>query len=177
MEQHTTHSPDFWQALDTLIATSELVLDRPRGTAHPRYPKFRYPYDYGYLAGTRSGDGDGIDVWIGSLPERSVAGVIYTVDLLKRDAEMKLLLGCTQEDAEAIVALHAREPIGHAGVQAVLSYRCLARQGSGMPEPCAIPLAPTRYGALANEAGPVEDPEPGAIWLAARNLSRGTSTG
>src|SRR5579872_4585496 len=108
MEQHTAPSPDFWQALDTLVASSKLVLDRPRGTAHPRYPEFRYPYDYGYLAETRSGDGHGIDVWIGSLPERTITGVIYTVDLHKRDAEMKLLLGCMQEEAEAIVALHAR---------------------------------------------------------------------
>lgn len=106
MEQHTAPSTGFWQALDTLVATSQLVLDRPRGTAHPRYPEFRYPYDYGYLAETRSGDGDGIDVWIGSLPERTITGLVYTVDLLKRDAEMKLLLGCTQEESEAIAALH-----------------------------------------------------------------------
>lgn len=108
MEYQSAHARDFWQALDTLVATSELVLDRPRGTPHPRYPDFTYPYDYGYLAGTRSGDGQGIDAWIGSLPERSVTGIIYTVDLHKRDAEIKLLLGCTPEEADAIAAIHAR---------------------------------------------------------------------
>lgn len=107
MEQHTAPSPDFWQALDTLVVTSQLVLDRPRGAPHPRYPEFRYPYDYGYLAGTRSSDGHGIDVWIGGLPERTITGIVYTVDLLKRDAEIKLLLGCTQMESEAIAALHA----------------------------------------------------------------------
>lgn len=108
MEHHAAPSPDFWQALDTLVAASKLVLDRPRGTAHPRYTEFTYPYDYGYLAGTRSGDGHGIDVWVGSLPERTITGVVATVDLLKRDVEIKLLLGCTSAESEAIAALHAR---------------------------------------------------------------------
>jgi inorganic pyrophosphatase len=40
---------DFWQALDSLISMSEIVIDRPRGTTHPRYPDFIYPLDYGYL--------------------------------------------------------------------------------------------------------------------------------
>lgn len=99
---------DFWQALDALVAGSTVVLDRPRGTAHPRYPDDVYPYDYGYLDGTRSGDGYGIDVWIGSLPERTVTAVVYTVDLLKRDAEIKLLVGCTLEEMEAIATRHRR---------------------------------------------------------------------
>lgn len=99
---------DIWQMLDELVAASEVMLDRPRGTPHPRYPDVIYPYDYGYLSGTRSGDGAGIDVWIGSLPEPSVTGLIFTVDLLKREAEIKLLLGCSTEEAEAIAALHTR---------------------------------------------------------------------
>lgn len=108
MEQITTPSPDFWHVLATLVTTSDIVLDRPRGTAHPRYPDFHYPYDYGYLAGTRSGDGHGIDVWIGSLSDRALTAVVITVDILKRDAEIKLLLGCTTEEAEAITTIHAR---------------------------------------------------------------------
>ncbi len=60
----------FWQTLDTLVTESNLIIDRPRGSAHPRYPEYSYPLDYGYLRGTRSGDGDGIDMWVGSLPEK-----------------------------------------------------------------------------------------------------------
>ena len=97
---------DFWQALDTLVATSELVIDRPRGSTHPRYSTFCYPLDYGYLKGTSSSDGDGIDVWVGSLPEKKVIGVVFTVDLLKRDSEVKILLGCTQEEMQSISASH-----------------------------------------------------------------------
>ena len=94
----------FWHALDTLVATSEIVIDRPKDTAHPRYPESVYPLDYGYLQGTRSGDGDGIDVWLGSLPERAVTAAILTIDLFKRDSEVKILLGCTPEEVQAIFA-------------------------------------------------------------------------
>jgi len=96
----------FWRALDALVAGSELRIDRPRGSAHPRYPDTIYPLDYGELAGTRSGDGDAIDVWIGSLPERRISAVIVTLDLGKRDSEIKLLVGCTPDEAQIILAFH-----------------------------------------------------------------------
>ncbi|MGQ9841819.1 MAG: inorganic pyrophosphatase [Anaerolineae bacterium] len=99
-------SEDFWRALDELVSTSRLVIDRPRGSAHPRYPDITYPLDYGYLADTTAADGDGIDVWLGSLPERRVTGIISTVDLHKRDAELKLLLGCTPDEARSALAAH-----------------------------------------------------------------------
>lgn len=89
-----------------LVQTCALVIDRPKGSAHPRYPDFRYPLDYGYLEGTASGDGMGIDVWVGSLPEKRVTALLCAVDLGKRDAEMKLLLGCTSEEARQVLAIH-----------------------------------------------------------------------
>ncbi|MHC5721972.1 MAG: inorganic diphosphatase, partial [Nostoc sp.] len=61
------NSTDFWFKLDQLVAASNLKIDRPKGTSHLRYSSFVYPLDYGYLENTRSGDGDDIDVWIGSL--------------------------------------------------------------------------------------------------------------
>ena len=57
-------NPAFWNALDNLIAASELVIDRPKDTRHPRYPELIYGVDYGYLADTRSMDGGGIDLMI-----------------------------------------------------------------------------------------------------------------
>ncbi len=85
-------------------------IDRPRGTAHPRYPDYIYPLDYGYLEGSTSMDGDGIDVWVGSLAERRVGGVICTVDLVKRDSEIKLLLGCTPEEMRIALRTHQTGP-------------------------------------------------------------------
>jgi inorganic pyrophosphatase len=56
----------FWEALDTLVSSSKLVIDRPKGTHHPRFPEIIYPVDYGYLENTTSMDGHGIDVWCGT---------------------------------------------------------------------------------------------------------------
>lgn len=96
----------FWERLDDLVSSSRVVVDRPRGTAHPRYPEFVYPLDYGYLDGTQVIDGGGVDVWVGSLPEKRVTAVVCTVDVEKRDTELKLLLGCTPEEAQTILQAH-----------------------------------------------------------------------
>lgn len=96
----------FWLYADRLLAAGTIVLDRPRGSKHPRYPDFEYPLDYGYLQGTSAADGGGIDLWLGSLDEQRVTGAIITVDLLKRDAEVKLLVGCSAEEADLALTAH-----------------------------------------------------------------------
>lgn len=96
----------FWEALDRLVSASTIVIDRPKGSAHPRYPAVHYPVDYGYLANTRSADGGGIDVWLGSTGGQRPHAVIITVDLLQRDAEIKLVIGCTEEELSRIVIAH-----------------------------------------------------------------------
>jgi len=100
------NTDNFWHKLDQLVAEHELVIDRPAGSRHPRYPEMLYPLGYGYLRGTQAADGDGIDVWVGSLPERAVMAVVCTVDMLKRDTEVKLLLGCTAQDMQTILDFH-----------------------------------------------------------------------
>ena len=89
---------DFWLVLDRLVSQAEIVIDRPKGSIHWRYPDYVYPLDYGYLDGTSSMDGDGIDVWIGTEQGAGVVGVICTVDLVKRDSEIKILLDCTEDE-------------------------------------------------------------------------------
>ncbi|MBL3571130.1 hypothetical protein [Rhodovulum visakhapatnamense] len=96
----------FWPFADRFVAAAEIVVDRPRGSAHPRFPELVYPLDYGYLDGTRAIDGDGVDLWRGSLPEPRVTGVLASMDLSKRDAELKLLLGCTEAEMAEIDAFH-----------------------------------------------------------------------
>ena len=97
---------EFWKRFDGLLASSEIVIDRPRGTTHPRYPEVVYPLDYGYLQGTTSGDGNGIDVWRGSMTPGVLVGVVCTVDTLKRDTEVKLLVGCTDDEIVAVDKFH-----------------------------------------------------------------------
>ena len=89
----------FWTALDELVSSSEIVIDRPKGSAHPRFPAFIYKVDYGYLKDTSSMDGAGIDVWVGS-GEKKIDAVMCVVDLRKRDSEIKILVGCTEEKLE-----------------------------------------------------------------------------
>ena len=108
------HGADFWRNLDQLVSGAQAVIDRPAGSRHPRYPEFVYTLDYGYLEGTVSPDGGGIDVWVGSLPERTVTAALACVDLVKRDAEVKILLGCTPEEAGRILAFH------NTGIQAAI---------------------------------------------------------
>ena len=96
-----------------LLLTNAIIIDRPRGSSHPRYGKAIYPFDYGYLENTTSSDGGGIDVWVGSFSAtknqrsaKTLTGILCTFDTLKRDAEIKLLIGCTEEDVHVIQEFH-----------------------------------------------------------------------
>lgn len=100
-------SPGFWTALDRLVEESTIVIDRPRGSVHSRYPALVYPLDYGHLEQTRSGDMAAVDVWTGTGGDSKVTAIIATVDLEKRDVEVKLLLGCTPTEAGTILAVHS----------------------------------------------------------------------
>ena len=96
-----------------LLLSHLLIVDRPRGTHHPRFSDMIYPLDYGYLENTISSDGGGIDVWVGSLNRvmnqasaGMLTGILCTFDTLKRDAEIKLLLACSEEDIQVIRDFH-----------------------------------------------------------------------
>lgn len=96
---------EFWNALDELVENSEIVIDRPKGTAHPRFPDFVYKVDYGYLKETTAMDGGGIDVWIGT-SEKKIDAIMVIVDLMKKDSEIKILIGCTEEEKQIIYQTH-----------------------------------------------------------------------
>ena len=99
-------SGTFLDFLEELVSLSPLKIDRPSGTRHPRYPELEYPLDYGYLEGTLAADGGGIDVWLGASSNRDLSGLILTVDLHKRDTEIKIRLGCTEEEIQTILDFH-----------------------------------------------------------------------
>ena len=96
---------DFWKALDELVSNSEIVIDRPRGSAHPRFPNFIYKVDYGYLKDTTSMDGAEIDVWVGS-GDKKIDAIMCIVDLVKKDSEIKILIGCTEEEKLEVYKTH-----------------------------------------------------------------------
>ena len=104
-------SEELFAALDHLAATSAVVIDRPRGSAHPRYPAAIYPLDYGYLDGTVSADGDGIDLFRGSAVGNGVVAVAVVADIVKKDVEVKILLECTADEIGTAAAF-LRDTLG-----------------------------------------------------------------
>lgn len=92
----------FWKYMQRLVDESEIVIDRPKGSCHPKFPETIYITDYGYLKNTGSSDGMDIDVYVGSSKNREVCAAAITVDFVKRDSEIKILIGCTDEEIEKI---------------------------------------------------------------------------
>lgn len=92
----------FFEALEELAGSCAVVIDRPQGSVHPRSPQVVYPLDYGYLDGTTTTDGQGVDLFRGTAAGRGVVGALVSVDRGKRDVEIKVLLDCT--DSEAAMA-------------------------------------------------------------------------
>ena len=96
----------FWIYLDELLIQSKIIIDRPKGSVHPCYLQIVYQLGYGYLDGTKSSDNEGIDVWIGTDTEQKLDAIICTVDLVKRDSEIKLLIGCTSAEKAYIKSFY-----------------------------------------------------------------------
>ena len=104
---------DFWRAVDYFVATTPVVIDRPKGSPDPNDTQCIYPLDYGYLEGTSSADCGGLDVWVGVLDDRRVVGFLCTVDIFKLNMEIKLLLGCAPADIIVIRAFYSSMHMGH----------------------------------------------------------------
>lgn len=96
----------FWVAIDALVRDSRMVIDRPKGSTHPRLSSIVYPLDYGYLENTASMDQGGIDIWVGTCGECRADAIVCTVDLMKRDSEIKILLGCTEDEIQTVYRFH-----------------------------------------------------------------------
>lgn len=99
----------FWERLNIIFNESGMVIDRPKGSTHPKYPNIVFPLDYGYLKNTSGGDGNEIDVWLGSLENKVLNAIACTVDILKRDTEIKLLVGCSAHEIEVIKYFYTSE--------------------------------------------------------------------
>lgn len=115
----------FWQKLDTLFLSSKLVVDRPRNTTHYKYSNLVYPVDYGYLTDTTGSDQAPVDVFKGSVKSNLVGAIVISADILKKDCEVKLLIGCSEEEEkEVLVFLNQTE----------FQKAILVRRGNEVPE-------------------------------------------
>ena len=81
---------ELWGYLQLLVDSTNIMIDRHKGSTHHRFPDKQYPVDYGYLESTTSIDLSGVDIWIGSMGLGKVVGLLCTVDLIRRDKELKI---------------------------------------------------------------------------------------
>ena len=93
----------FWQKLDSIYFASSIVITQPQGTAHPTFKNLVYPVDYGYLNETLSQDELGIAIYKGKGSAYLVEAILVAADILKKDIEVKLLVGCSQEEVDKIL--------------------------------------------------------------------------
>jgi inorganic pyrophosphatase len=82
----------YWDSLEELVNKKGITVDRKKGTHHPRYPDIVYIADYGFINNTKSMDGNEIDVFVGTDQNTRVNGIICTIDLMKNDSEIKVLI-------------------------------------------------------------------------------------
>lgn len=113
------HDREFWKMLDEFFEKYDIEIDRPKGTAHPKYSDYIYPLDYGFLKGTVSSDGAGIDVWIGSSENKCASAIITSIDFIKGDSEIKILYACTSAEIRLIYNDHNRS----VGMKGILTVR------------------------------------------------------
>jgi len=95
----------FWQKIDTLFLSSDLVIERPKGSCHPLYHDMVYPVDYGYLKGASATSFEHIELFRGELPTNDVGALVVCADILKKDIEVKFLVGCAPDEEQAILTL------------------------------------------------------------------------
>lgn len=91
----------FWQKIDTLVFSSKIVITKRINDKHNEYPNLIYPVDYGYLSVEEDGR-DTISVYQGKSKKIVVNAIIVAIDILKKDIEVKLLVGC-DETEEALI--------------------------------------------------------------------------
>ncbi|QIK57959.1 Inorganic pyrophosphatase [Erysipelothrix sp. HDW6A] len=110
----------FWQKIDSLALSTNIVISQEKGSRHPQYHNMVYPVDYGYL-----GDTESIKVFKGSVKRSTIDAVMIVADILKRDLEVKLIWGCNEEEELAILRF-----INQTDYQKGI----LVRRGNTMPE-------------------------------------------
>lgn len=93
----------FWQKLDSIYFASSIVITQPLGSTHSTFTNLVYPVDYGYLNDTLSQDLMGISIYKGKGSAYSVEAILVAADILKKDIEVKLLVGCGQEEVDQIL--------------------------------------------------------------------------
>jgi inorganic pyrophosphatase len=92
-----------WRRWEHLIDDRGIVIDRPRGHAHPLHPDMIYPCDYGHVPGTTAADGESVDVFVGA-GQAGLVGLIALTHQPSGISEPKLLVNLSRANADEILA-------------------------------------------------------------------------
>ncbi|MDR1334940.1 MAG: hypothetical protein LBJ19_01535 [Holosporaceae bacterium] len=111
MKNNDQNTKRFFETFETLIRENRITIDRPKGSAHPRFPNLIYPIDYGYINETESQDGQGIDAYSGDDKTLGIVGIICTVDSVKKDSEVKILYNCAEENIKTALMMTNNGPM------------------------------------------------------------------
>ncbi|MCR4952054.1 MAG: Inorganic pyrophosphatase [Solobacterium sp.] len=93
----------FWQKVDTLYLSSGFKQTRKKGDVHPVFKNLIYPTDYGHVKDTRSVSGEGVSVYAGTLSRSKITALVVAADILAKELDVKILVGCTEEEVEAVL--------------------------------------------------------------------------
>jgi inorganic pyrophosphatase len=91
-----------WSRWEQLIDDRGIVIERPRGHAHPLYPDMIYPCDYGHIPGTSAADGEEVDVFVGTVPT-GLVGLIALTHQPSGVTEPKLIMNLSRVDTNGIL--------------------------------------------------------------------------
>ena len=109
--------------------TVDIVIDRPLGSTHPKYPKTVYKVNYGYIPNTEAGDGMPIDVYLLGVnrPVDSYRARIIGIVHRRRDREDKLVAapeGVELHQAQIEAAVRFTEKYFHHYIEALNEKSC-----------------------------------------------------
>lgn len=93
----------FWQKVDTLFLSGNLDLTKKKGDVHPEFKNMVYPTDYGHLGEVKSAGELGISIYAGSGNRRQVTALIIAADILTKELDVKMLIGCNDEETEDVL--------------------------------------------------------------------------
>ena len=123
---HLENNAYFWQKIDTLLFSLTYEKSRDPKGVHPTYSNLVYPLEYGYLVDVDEGNEYvHIGVFKGNGSNRQVNAVVICADILQKELDVKLLIGCTDDDERAVLEFLN---------QTEFKKTILVRRGSDLPD-------------------------------------------
>lgn len=91
-----------------------VIIDRPLGSTHPKFPDLYYPINYGYIEDVKAGDGEGQDVYVLGVnePIETFDGVVIGIYHRTNDIEDKWIVtkeGQSFSKEEILQSIHFME--------------------------------------------------------------------